>query len=376
MEQFNYKQGPGYRLYFSVLPENACEFVFQHASYEIWSFVFGQCLDPMYNYFGNQISKLICDSNSRKQYGLNEEILRKNGNPKESKVLKKSGKTSIYLSRIIRDYVRRNKNIYRILSSIYGTDRLAYTKGLDHIIYKPYMSDESSPMIDCDILKPLGNNYEDLDNAPHYVCLLAVNNNNGDTSDEEELKQENGDLSLLLNFDKYYSIVRELIQPKGKFPVAKQKKNSKTSTLENLNLDAINQELINTFLQRGIRLTDDQLLKWVNVKMNNGDMIIFDCRIPYKLSRNKNENPIMLIPIGLRPVTKKWYKSPYHKQLLASVVEGKVGDWDKKTYKGSNLNEYTWRVKYNSFISLQNCIDLSNFDEHDKLIFGLIEYKF
>lgn len=375
MEQFNYKQGSGYRVYSSVLTEESCKCIFQNCSIEIWAFVFGSCLDPLYNHLGKNVGKLICDSNLRKQYNLNEEILRKNGNPKESKVLKKSGKTSIYLSRIVRDQVRRNTKIYQILSSIYRTNRLAFTKGLEHLIYKPYMSDESIPMIDCDILQPLGNNYEDLDNGPHYVCIVCISDNDEDT-DEENPKQDDGSLSLLLNFDRYYPTIREMILPKGKYPVAKQKKNAKTSVLENLNVDAINQELINIYLKQGINLSPEQLLKWETVKMNSGDMIIFDCRLPYKLSRNRNENAIMFIPVGLRPVTKNWYKSSHHKQLLDSVIHGKVGDWNKKTYKGSNLNEYTWRVKYNSFIGLQACLDLSDFKEQDKLIFGLSEYKF
>jgi hypothetical protein len=81
----------------------------------------------------------------------------------------------------------------------------------------------------------------------------------------------------------------------------------------------------------------------------------------------------MYVPVSLRPVSKEWYGSIKHNELVSAVQHGKAGNWAKRLFKTSNLEEYAWRSTQKNLplSSLQNAIQTDSFDTQDKLIFGL-----
>lgn len=390
-----YKQGPGYRLYQELLSASTCNYVFNNVSIEVLFYVFDgvlsrEAISNLINMYGLQSTRLICDSKLRRELAKNMGV----DLGLESKVLKTSGKTSLYTSAYIRDYIKRNQSIFDAVASVYGSRKLAFTKGLEHFLYKPYMSEESVPILDCKILE----NLEDMDglsNPFHYTCLVCMSSPIA-TSETKDEFQDDASLSLLENFDSHYSVLQGLISPSGKFPISKQKKKiGALSLLENLNIKGLNAELLrlhnaNLNNASGKPAGTFKPLSWKNITMRAGDAIIFDCRIPYMTFRNRFDVPAMYVPVSLRKIPKGWYGSVAHTGLVESVKTGKVGDWNKRKVKGCNIDEYSFRTsvqpkndatkedKITSWTaaiqSIKTCTDLESFTDHDKRIFGLLQY--
>lgn len=384
-----YTQGPGYRIYRALLPRETSEFVFNNSTVELLFYVFHEILTPenvanLLTNYGLQVTKLICDSKLRREMGISGHH--------DSKVLKTSGKTSLYMGAHIRDHIRRNPQIFDVVASIYGNRKLAYTNGLEHFLYKPFMSEESAPVLDCKLFEPL----EDVtgaNNPFHYTCLVCLSSPQ-DSTTGVEANNNDASLCLLENFDFHYDLLRELIAPAGRYPIAKQKKKlGSVSLLENLNLHALNSELLKIHRLTGKPENTFRELKWKNMSMKTGDVIVFDCRIPYMTFKNRFDLPAMYVPVSLRPVSTNWYGSKSHSQVVASMSSGKVGDWERRKVKGCNLDEYSFRTTIASKINsrddvicktvkpwiksvqgINTCTDLSSFTEHDLRLFGLVPY--
>ncbi len=400
-KHFPYEQGKGYRLYYGVINLETSSYVFLNTTLEICHFTFDNLAEDLLSKYGVHTTRLITDTTSRKELGISDNVLRRNGNPRESKLLKKSGKTSMYVSKYIRDYIRRSRDIFNIISEFYGSDKLAFTNGLDYLIYKPVMSEKSLPILDCHIFEPL-QAPTSINNSFHYVCLVCVSSNITSAGKDEE---NDGSIYLLENFDVHFEDIKTIISPYGKYPINKQKKNIDVSLLENLDINGINEELLKIhnskfgFLKHKKRSVDGlkfantnnvdhpfKPLVWKKIPMKPGDLLVFDCRIPYMTASNKatsisgdtmnNNNPVMFVPVSLRPVSKEWYSSQKHKEVVDSVTTGKSGNWNKRIYKGCNLDEFKWRSTIKSLpgSTISTCTDISDFAPHDKLIFGLDKY--
>jgi hypothetical protein len=406
----NYIQGAGYRIYPGLLDRATCQETFFGATLELCHFVFGNRATELISRYGIQTTRLIADVNFRKEAGISEADLRRNGNPRESKVLKKSGKTPLYISRFIRDGVRRNQNIASAIAEIYGTNKLAFTAGLDHLIYKTESSEESPAVVDAKLFEPLQPS-DSLQNPFHFLCLvclatsnqgpsekishLSPNRNSMELSSSESTEETSaanspreaaatdGSVSILEGFDRYYEDIKSIIGIYGKHPITrKKKKNTANFTvLDNFDLQGVNSELKRIHsarLETSPQLGEFVPLRWVKVPLHPGDVLILDCRIPYRTARNKNSHPAVFAPVSLRPVNPIWYNSPEHRQLVAAVTEGKAGDWRKRTLKDCNLEEYGWRSRLDTLpkSTLKACIATDNFTLHDRLIFGISHYSF
>jgi len=362
-KDYRFDQGEGYRIYRNVIDEEKAKEIFMYSTLEICFYVFGQEATKLINNLSMKVTQIICDPNLRKELAIPDDVVRRNGNPRESKVLKKSGKTSLYLSPYIRDHIRRNVDVYNIFKEMYTTEKLAFSAGLDHIIYKPNMSEESLPILDCTIFEPL-NHSTSIKNPFHYTCFMGMSSKTG---------KDSGMISLLINFDRYFDIIKTLIKLDGKFPISKQKKGITVSLLENLNIENINKELKEMIEFRGEIFYP---LYWKQVDVMPGDMLLFDCRIPYKTDRNRSEDPIMYVPISLRPIDQSWYSSESRRRLIRSITEGKAGNWSKRTTKGCNLDEFRWRSNEENLLNskMTSCIGIDNFTEKDLKIFGIKQY--
>lgn len=407
-----YHEGRGYRVYTGVLPDHECEQIFNSITLEICFFIFGPGAKGLITQLGMDATKLISDPDARRKFGITDDI-RRNGNPRDSKVLKKSGKTQLYVSPVVRDHIRRNRRVFDIMATMHSTRKLAFVAGLEHIIYKPYKTEESLPILDCKIFKPFGAS-DSLDNPFHYTCLVCVStgspfqnspptssNSSSDESVDSSSKDEaedNAGLWLLEGFDVHYDDILKIIAPSGAFPIAKQKKNIDVSLLENLNLRGINEELRRIHSSKVVSGLSEQLghgnlrkrslnsaaspefkpLAWKKVEMKPGDVLVFDCRIPYMTGRNQRSMPAMYVPVSLRPVNNTWYGTSKHRELTAGVTEGKAGNWVRRIVKSCNLEEFTWRTHQKDLpgSNLKRVTDISSFDQHDNLIFGLSRYTF
>jgi len=477
---YNYTQGSGYRTYNSMISGVKCESLFTNVTLEILCFLFDGHAETLISTYGFDATRLICDVNKRRARGITDDVLRRNGNPRESKVLKKSGKTALYVSPYIRNQIQRNVDLFNIAAEFYGTKKLAFTTGLDHIIYKSSMSEESLPILDCRIFEPL-QDLKSQNNPFHYVMIVCIATANGlDSNDNQENRRgkksiritsppndtthyvpnfitnfvtnqpnnqnqtnnpnqpnnqnrtnylnqtncsnqideygnctsekdcsksdkpevveldptANASISLLENFDLHFKTIISIIGPYGKYPIGKQKKHIDVSLLENLNIKGINEELlaIHESHQRNIQkravngqYTSDnpgadyqefKPLKWVNIDMKPGDVLVFDCRIPYITSRNKYNTPSMYVPYSIRPVGDDWYLSVQFKQLTDAVTTGKAGNWGKRSFKGCNIEEFKWRKTQKILPSstIDVCTDTSKYSDQDRLIFGLDRY--
>lgn len=354
------------KVFYGVIPGDQSKFVFEQTTLELCFFLFGDETVDLIKKYGMNVTKFICDSNSRKEAGLSDSILKRNGNSRQSKVLKKSGKTTMYMTRAIRDVIKRNNNLFRLACDIYGTDKLAFAGGFDHIIYKSFGSDESLATLDCKIFEPL-EGVTSIKNPHHYVIMTCL------SKDPTPNQDENADFKLLSNFELYYDEIVNLISPRGKYPVGKQKKNVNVSVLENFNLDKINDELA---LKHSSDIGGFRRLEWKTIHMSAGDVIVFDCKIPYKIGKNKCSHPSMYMMYSMRPIGRQFYGTDLHKMLVDSVTRAKVGNWKKKTFKGANLEEFKWRAEPNimPISSIASCIDISSFTARDRLVFGLDQY--
>lgn len=401
-----YIQGAGYRIYPSLLDRSTCQETFFGVTLELCHFVFGTRATELIGRYGLQATRLIADVSFRKEAGISDADLRRNGNPRESKVLKKSGKTPLYISSFIRDGVRRNQSVASALGEIYGTNKLAFTVGLDHLIYKTCSSEESPAILDAKLFEPLQGS-DSLQNPFHYLCLVCLatpdpaappnglnrgsmelsssesTDEHSDGNSPREYAAVDGSISILEGFDRYYEDIKSIVGPYGKHPITRKKKkqNSSSTTLENFDLQGVNFELKRIHSARvetSPQLGEFVPLRWVKVPLKPGDVLILDCRIPYRTARNKQSHPAVFVPVSLRPVNPNWYNSPEHRQLLAAITEGKAGDWRKRTFKDCNLEEYSWRSRLETLpkSSLKTCVMTDSFSLHDRLIFGISYYPF
>jgi len=410
----SYFEGKGYRVYTGVITNEECEQTFNSVTLEICFFIFGSEAKDLITRFGMDVTKLIADPDLRKKIGISDGNIRRNGNPRDSKVLKKSGKTQLYVSRAIRDKIRRNKRIFDIMASMHSSRTLAFASGLEHVIYKPFKTEESLPILDCKIFKDFGSS-DSLENPFHYTCLVCVSTatpfqsssagssgseDSTESSSKDGSEESSGDddasIWLLEGFDVHYDEILKIIKPTGIYPISKQKKNIDVSLLENLNLRGINEELRKIheskvsadFMNQlghgnhrkrsftGASISPFVPLQWKRVAMKPGDVLVFDCRIPYMTSRNQKSMPVMYVPVSLRPISRSWYNTVKHKELMAGVTEGKSGNWARRIAKSCNIEEFTWRTHQKDLpgSNIKSITDLSDFDQQDSLIFGLSRY--
>ena len=384
-----YSEGSGHRCYKNVLTQHDCDSIYTNLTLEAVSFMFGEDAYRLIQEYGFGVTKLIADVGARRQAGIHDEAIRRNGNTRNSKVLKKSGKTALYISPYIRDIVRRNKTIFEILASMYGTKKLAFTAGLDHFIYKTEASEESVPVLDCKLFEAFGDPTS-TENPFHYNCFVV---GGGKTAFETKVSSgqtdsqndADGGFSILEGFDVHYEDIKTIIGPYGAHPIAKQKKQLDVSLLDDFNLKGVNDELrklhqvrLVTRMMAGQGMTEFKPLQWIKLKTSPGDVIVFDCRLPYMTSKNRNSPPSMYIPVSLRPVGADWYGSLKHKELVSAIKTGKAGNWAKRLFKSSNIDEFAWRSFIAAFLprsSLASATDVSQFSDQDNLIFGLSRYQ-
>lgn len=379
-----YTEGSGHRCYKNVISEHDCDSLFTGLTLEAVCFMFGDEAYRLIQQHGFDVTKLIADANARRQAGIPDDHIRRNGNTRNSKVLKRSGKTAIYISPYIRDLVRRNKTIFEILASMYNTKKLAFTTGLEHFLYKSEASEESVPVLDCKFFEPFGDPTSN-ENPFHYNCFVVAG---GKTIFDSKTNQNDADggFSILEGFDVHFEDIKNIVGAYGAHPIAKQKKQLEVSLLEDFNLKGVNDELRKLHQCRMLsRLTAGQPfiefkpLQWVKLNVSAGDVIVFDCRLPYMTAKNRNSRPALYIPVSLRPVSPSWYGSPKHQELLSSIKMGKVGNWQKRLFKSSNLEEFAWRSGLSSMLpasSLQRATDTARFTDQDNLIFGISRYEF
>jgi hypothetical protein len=377
-----FTEGNGYRLYKGVITDEASQSLYLNLTVEALFFVFGEDAYRLIEQHGFQATKLIADVTARRQAGIADEQIRRNGNTRNSKVLKKSGKCSLYISPYVRDLIRRNVSIFKILSAMYGTNKLAFTNGLEHFIYKSEASEESVPIIDCQLFEPFGDTTS-AENPFHYNCFVVGGQTATFNKTPLDDKHADGGFSILENFDLHFEDIKGIIGQYGRHPIAKQKPHLDSTLLEDFNLKGVNDELRKLHHQRiasgHATLADFKPLRWVKLDTAPGDVIVFDCRLPYMTAKNKNSPPTLYIPVSLRPVSQSWYGSPKHQELMVSIREGKAGNWSKRLFKSCNIEEFAWRNGLSTVLpksSLSAAVDISSFSDQDNKIFGLVEYQF
>lgn len=357
--------GQGYVIYGGVLTSETCTKIFRSLTEEICDYILGSA--SIHSIDFRSMTRMICDPNLRSKMGVSANNIWRGGNSRESKLLKKSGKVSLYLNPEVRDYIWRNELVRTILADIYKTRIIAFSTGIDHCIYKPCMAEESIPTLDCSINHPLGKSTA-LVNPFHYVSMVCVRSSNSDNG---------AGLKLLTNFDIYFNLIVDMIGPCGDHPIVKQK-GDKQTIMVGLKVDEINaslEQIVCNLEREGYvgPLSPFKPLKWESVNVSSGQMIVFDCRIPYITEKNRDPVPVVYCPVSLRPIEGHWYGSKEHKQLVESMTNGHVGDWRKRMVKKCNIEEYTWRVSSNVYTidRFTNC-KLSN---AEKKLFGLTKYK-
>lgn len=385
---FQFTQGSGYRIYHDVFDAEACKSVFGQFTLELCFFVFREHAYQLVQKFGLETPNLIADRKKRLELGIADQVIRRNGNPRESKVLKKTGKTSLYASPYIRDGIKRNPHLKNILSEMYGNEKLAFTQGLEPVIYKPTGTGESPIVLDCQLLQPLGP-MGSVTNGFHYsgfVCVadgslktndsMNVNSESESTEDEHHPMTNDAEfkkpatLKILENFDVHFENIRALVGPTGPCPLGKQKKQVDITSLESLDINALNAQLKNVYQNQPFRP-----LAWVDINLKDGDFVVFDCRLPYRTGKVKG-SAVMLVPISLRPVSAEWYSSIQHHRLTEGITKGKIGDWSKRTAKGCNLDELNWRTSEAVLTNsrMEHCTNVTSFSREDRLLFGLDRY--
>lgn len=359
-EQQQCINGPGFRIYKNLIQKDQASKIFNFTTLEICFYVFGDRAQSLIDQLKFKTTQLICDAKLRNTYNVDVSEVRNSGNSRDSKVLKKSGKTSLYLCPYVREGIYHNTDVYNVLKEVYGNPNLAFSSDLDPIIYKPNMSECSIPILDCDFRSDLESSTS-LNNPQHYTCFVSVSPNT---------TAEVSKLHLLVNFDKYYDAIRYLIKNK-RCTITSQKKSHKTTILDELSVDYLNSEL------KKIIPSNFEPLYWKRIDLEQGDMIIFDCKIPYKTSKNRSGMPQMLVSVPLRPISSDWYNTEQCKNIIRALTDGKTGDWKKRSPKNCNIDEYRWRnsLKTNlMFANMKSCTNTSSLTDSNKRLYGLIKY--
>jgi len=366
MENANFKQGAGFQIYSGLLSEQHCSNLSFGITAEICSFIFGEQGFGLLQFYGQRAGRLATDLSFRKKEGLAGLQFRP-GYSHDDRIAKKSGKSPLYLNSSLRVDVLCHPSLISILAKLYGTSNLVYANGLEGVIYKSGGCEESLPCLDCDYFSSF-QTPESLENPYHYYGLFCLSRPEIETG---ENSVSDGSVMILEGFDRYYDLIRDIVGPNGKYPIQRKKnKNKSLTVLDNFNLEGVNSELEKIVPDRFVPL------RWLKLDLQPGDFLVLDCRIPYKTTRNRYDQPSIYVPISLRPVNKLWYGSVKQLELEASLREGRVGNWRTRGVKDSNLHEYAWRFQLpkDHPFSLAVWTDHTNLSETEKLLFGLLPY--
>ena len=117
-ENLKYLQGAGHRIYPQVITKDKSREIFYGVTLELCFFIFGDYAQELINCYGVNATRIISDVQYRRSLNIPDNILKRNGNPRESIILKKSGKTALYISPYIRDGIRRNINVFKMLNDV------------------------------------------------------------------------------------------------------------------------------------------------------------------------------------------------------------------------------------------------------------------
>tara|TARA_R110002072_G_scaffold45565_5_gene126839 strand:+ start:22576 stop:23685 length:1110 start_codon:yes stop_codon:yes gene_type:complete len=364
----SYEQHDGYTIHRNLHEKEESERAYRKILEELCDFVLLDKAPELIKTFGLEVTKFFNCRNFQQDHNLPDSYVRSPSNSRESKIVRKTGRTDIYLSETAREMAGENEAIYNILHNLYAKvtqidTPLAFTNGLDQLCVKSYGCEENLPTLDCKMFESFGPPTCDK-NPFHYFalyCFGACTNIN---------IANRGQISILRNFDRHFTLLSKWMSPGGQFDQGRQRKGSIVTVFNNFNLNNVNNALKSHYLSRN----ESHLylpLEWITVNLQIGELLVIDCRIPYKFHKNDNNIPAIYTTISLLPIPQDWKTSSRRTKLIKTITSGFVGDSSKRVLKGTNTNEYTWRKNNTAQYSLDKIVDTHNFSTHNKIIYGL-----
>jgi hypothetical protein len=367
MMSVNTNNQNGYTIHRGVTDVNVSKRHYLEILEEICNYVLVEKTSELVTKFGLDVTKLFNDRDCQLENGLSEKYIRKASNSRESKIVRKNGRSDIYFSRAARSICAENTQIYNIMEELYShvmgkVVPLAFTNGLDQLIVKSFGCEENLPTVNCKMFTnfepPTGSN-----NPFSYFALYCYG------IDKSLTINERGQVSILKNFDKYYSILAKWMAPGNRFDQGRQGKGSNVTILNNFNIQSVNNALREDFNSRNAS-HEFIPMEWVTLSLCSGDFVVMDCRVPYIFHKNETNTPAIYSAVSLLPVPDDWKTSKRRTNLIQCVSTGFVGNRNTRVLKGTNSDEFSWRQN-NTIYTLDKSISHESFTTHEKMIYGL-----
>lgn len=326
---------PGRRIYRNLINSTKYASELEAIQVEFCHYLFGEMADSLLKTRGIKIMMACMDSETRKSLSVPDSQLHRQKNSREFKILIKSGFTDFYLSKIVANLIHNNPVVQSAISTFYENKPVYVKRSMDQLIIKPKFSEDSYAMLDCDIttnLQPIGS----MENPFHYVNIFCINAPRYEFFSDSS---RSGGISILENFEKYFSLFQEEFRKGVNFVLEKQPLHNKGKTqFKDLDL-----RKFNSYIEQ-IHGKMAPKLKWINLDLQSGDMAVIDCRIPYKYHRNQQDTPAVYTNVSLEPDSINHGKNlNIHPLVVQAQTTGKVGNWNSSTYKETNFDEYVWR---------------------------------
>lgn len=274
--------------------------------------------------------RVFFDQKLRKKYDPTNLLIYRNGNPRESRLPRKTGRIDLYLNGDVFTLFRQSKELYRIFCDKYQENQLA-CYSIDAIILKPPGAEMSTPAM-----------YQTNPavSSSTYVAFICIASS--------EKPENSGELYIYEHFDLYFDDILNFLELPRKI-----KKSNTLLSLTSIDPDQINDHLSTLY-------SNPRQVRWKRIDMKAGDVIILNTKIPFRTGKNTSPSTRIFLPIMLEPENDKKNK--------VCFSEGNVIDSSGSL---KNLDEHSWRASLpaDSPFSLKSVIRFTDVTEIGREIF-------
>lgn len=360
--QINIEDVRGRRIYRNLLDRVVNEKAFLAIQEEFCYYLFGELAPTLLQQYGVACMTACTDQKFRESNFIPTSQIRRQKNSRECKVFLKAGTTDFYLSRVMRTLIHENPLFLSAISPFYSTQALGYHRVMDQLLVKPKASEESYVQFDCDLREALAAPGSPK-NPHHFLNIFCIA---APSLCEKEGSSNSGGVFVLENFDYYFDFFRKEFQEGKAFVLEKQLLHQKDHTqFKSFNLNKYNQRIKEHFGASA------PLLEWKDLKLQPGDLAVIDCRVPYKIHRNQQDQPAVYTTVSLEPTSTQTNfnsNSNYNSKMFS---EGKVGNWNTSTYKSTNYDEWNWRRVRSDHYSLQEVVPKNKCNVESSKLYGV-----
>jgi len=328
--------------------------------------------------------QMLVDSKMRVEYFGDESKISvwKNGNSRKPIHSKSCGMINIHYDAKVLKHVTLNKNMYENLKKVYQYSNLVHTQGFERVGIKPGNTPGMPQHIDTNPFYGEGN--YDCHISHRMQSLITLN------IDEDAEPENNGTLEVIPHFHRYFEFFSYVFHPENGIEECKMRGTSRTRfftlptgkngwdkkflpLLRNhvnqyreylyngkKDIDPIILKYYRMLKRKNVEVPyEDHTLKWTPLKLNIGDHVIWDERLPHRNVRNKTSISRIVVYYSLFPVDNQWYDSEERKWLLRQIKYKHTYYSPKREYNYIPINDE--EIKHMDKEKISRMIERSEF---------------